>query len=587
MNKEVIYLEPDDDITDILTKLQQAKEKLVALVPPKKATILRSAVNMKLVAKAAKEGEKVAVVVTSDPAILKLAMAAKIPVAKNLQSRPVVPTEESLRESEAAEQVIDENNDSTSSQSAKNAKKSDNDEKNRAKTSPETSKSASQGTSGKSGDNLEFTDETLEKGSKDAKNGGKKGQKGAKNKKVPNFAKQRKKIIIGAVAGVLLIVFVVWALVFAPATDIVVAINTISNNFSESVNFTTNMADENIDEGKLYAEKITYEEKQEVNFSATGQEDRGEKARGEVTISKSFKPDDYLGKEVAGISVNEGDQFISGGKTYVATSGGAAPGWNGEPPLTCSGKTYSSNKEISKAKPCELSVTVNIQASNPGAEFNLDAGSSWGSFEGNTVVNTGSISGGSTKIVSIVTHSDVDKAKNEINERESADGKEMLYKDIKDTMLPIEASYQSETPDATSSPAIGEEVSDGTKPTVTATKKYSIYVVDKTKIEEYIKKKSNLADDQRIYSYGEPYFEHFENIDQPARLKAITESGPTVTEEEIFDRSKGQKIGQVQSDLKRITGVSTVDIRTSFFWVTSIPNDRNKVHVELTVEEGK
>ena len=52
MNKEVIYLEPEDDITDILTKLQRAKQKLVALVPPKKATMLRSAVNMKLVARA-------------------------------------------------------------------------------------------------------------------------------------------------------------------------------------------------------------------------------------------------------------------------------------------------------------------------------------------------------------------------------------------------------------------------------------------------------------------------------------------------------------------------------------------------------
>lgn len=36
MNKEVIYLEPEDDITDILSKLQRAEQKVVALVPPKK-----------------------------------------------------------------------------------------------------------------------------------------------------------------------------------------------------------------------------------------------------------------------------------------------------------------------------------------------------------------------------------------------------------------------------------------------------------------------------------------------------------------------------------------------------------------------
>ncbi len=54
MNKEVIYLEPEDDITDILTRIQQADKKLVVIVPPKKATMLRSAVNMKLVARVAK-----------------------------------------------------------------------------------------------------------------------------------------------------------------------------------------------------------------------------------------------------------------------------------------------------------------------------------------------------------------------------------------------------------------------------------------------------------------------------------------------------------------------------------------------------
>ena len=54
MNKDVIYIEPEDDITDILTNIKGAKNKIIALVPPKKAGVLRSAVNFKLIAKAAK-----------------------------------------------------------------------------------------------------------------------------------------------------------------------------------------------------------------------------------------------------------------------------------------------------------------------------------------------------------------------------------------------------------------------------------------------------------------------------------------------------------------------------------------------------
>lgn len=585
MNKEVIYLEPDDDITDILMKLQQAKEKVAALVPPKKATILRSAVNMKLIAKAAKESDKVAVVVTADPAILKLAMAAKIPVAKNLQSRPVVPTEESLKESEAAEQVIDENLDNNSlnsnQNSQANSKKAGGDDKNSSKTPSKASNSASKDPNAKTADELDFTEESLEKGDKNAK----KGQKPNKNKKVPNFSKQRKKLIIGGVAGVLLIAILVWALVFAPAADIIVAISTASNNFSENTSFTTNMSDENVEEGKFYAEKISFEQKQEANFTATGQEDRGEKARGEVTVSKSFKPSSE--SEVSGISVSSGDQFVSNGKTYVATSAGSVDGWNGEGPLVCNGKKYTKISDISKISSCSLSVTVSVQALNPGEEFNTGAGSSWGSFRGATVSNPGAISGGSTRMVKIVTQSDLNKAKEEITQRDTETAKSSLYALVKDNMLAIEESYQAETSDPVASPKVGEEVADGVNPTLSVATTYSVYVVEKSKVEKFIEQKSNLGDDQRIYSYGEPYFEHFTTIDETARLKAVTETGPTVTEEEILERAKGKKVGEIQSELKDIVGVSSVEIKTSYFWVTSVPNDPNKIKVELTVEESK
>ena len=53
MNKETIYIEPENDITDIIAKIENAKEKIIALVPPKKAGVFRSVVNIKLIAKSA------------------------------------------------------------------------------------------------------------------------------------------------------------------------------------------------------------------------------------------------------------------------------------------------------------------------------------------------------------------------------------------------------------------------------------------------------------------------------------------------------------------------------------------------------
>ena len=93
MNKDVVYIEPEDDITDIIARIKNAKQKLVALVPPKKIGVLRSAVNTKLIAKAARQSEKVAVIVTTDQSLIKLAATAGLPVAKTLQSRPKLPSE--------------------------------------------------------------------------------------------------------------------------------------------------------------------------------------------------------------------------------------------------------------------------------------------------------------------------------------------------------------------------------------------------------------------------------------------------------------------------------------------------------------
>ena len=108
MNKDVVYIEPEDDITDILGRIKNSEEKVVALVPPKKLGVLRSAVNEKLIAKTAKTADKVVVMVTADQALLKLAVAAGLPVAKTLQSRPVMPNEASELLEEKEPEIIEE-----------------------------------------------------------------------------------------------------------------------------------------------------------------------------------------------------------------------------------------------------------------------------------------------------------------------------------------------------------------------------------------------------------------------------------------------------------------------------------------------
>ena len=57
-NKDVIYIDVDDEITSIISKLQESSGKIVALVLPKRAVVLQSIVNLKLLKHIADNNKK-------------------------------------------------------------------------------------------------------------------------------------------------------------------------------------------------------------------------------------------------------------------------------------------------------------------------------------------------------------------------------------------------------------------------------------------------------------------------------------------------------------------------------------------------
>lgn len=598
MNKEVIYLEAEDDITDILTKLQQAEQKLVALVPPKKSSILRSSVNMKLVARVAKECDKIVVVVTQDPAVVKMAMSTRIPVAKTLQSRPVIPTEANVRAAEAAADIVDEI-DETDLKGKKSRNKSESipaggqevelggelkadGAKATSKAPLDGADSASDKRSDKSANTIDLSDEDLEKAAGKSKKGEKSGLKsrlmGNKSTKNPSasnnfFEKYRKWIMIGAPIGLIAILLLVWAFVFAPSATITVAVSSTPENFSESVTFTTNPEEENIEEGKFYAEQQTLEQKYSGEFESNTKENKGDKASGSVTVSTTFnaKTDDPFS-----IDISEGDVFTTdSGLRFVATISNTAS-WDGNTtPSGCSNLTS-----------CRLTATVTVEAEKGGENYNVSASETWHTFQGlYTVSNSMAFSGGTTKMEKVVSQEEVDKFADDQLADHTTDGREMVFADVPKDMVAIESSFKAEITDKSSVPAVGDPVGDSTKPKADIKVTYSVYMVERSKVEEYIKHKLSLGDDRKVYAYDEVYFERFSSIEEPARLKAVVSIGPIVTEDLIFEKTKGRKTGEVQSELRLITGVSSAEVRTPFFWVNKIPNDRSKVTIILEGEE--
>ncbi len=570
MNKDVVYIEPEDDITDIIARVKNAKQKLVALIPPKKIGVLRSAVNTKLIAKAARQAEKVAVVVTTDQALIKLAATAGLPVAKTLQSRPKLPSEiiEAETTSTAKEQIIDEK-DFDEEADGKAGDAAGGTPSAGGRKANAMGESAAAGPAVRKKADQEISSDDLEKDDK----------KKSDKKNIPVFEKYRKWIIIGASTFVVLVIFLVWAIVFAPAANIAVAIRTTTSNFSDNISFVTKTGTEKPADGVFLLEEKKVEKSSSVEFTATGQKDIGEKATGTLDLVAKFSMDTATDH----ITVPAGSQFAYG--DYQYTSDSALDFYlDGE-------KDDCTTLQL-KSGTCTISAKVKVTAIKSGTDYNIGAhDSGWSTPRGDiTATNSAAFTGGTTNMVTVVSKDDFDKAKDKLESTGKEDGKAELKNQFGDDMIIIESSLEVNTSDPKSTPAIDEEVKSGVTPKVEATTTYTLYAVDKTVLENYIKEKAgkNLPADQKIYAIDTPFFENFiksDKGDYTAKLKSSTQTGPKVTEEDILEKSKGKKVGEVQSLLKSINGVSSVNIKTSFFWVNKVPNDPNKITIELKVEE--
>ena len=575
MNKDVIYIEPEDDITDIITKIENSKEKIVALVPPKKAGVFRSIVNIKLIAKVGFTADKTIVLVTTDPSIVKLAGATKIPVTKNLQTAPSIPNPIAADEPEStskeelvekddgevkSEEVDEEGADKVAEKDEeKSDEKDEKDEKEEDEDDEKPKKS-----SGK---------EKLEK----AKDKGKKAAGDIKKFSFAWFA-AHKGITISSIIGVLLIaIFFVWAFGIAPAVTVSVSVRTTSSNFSKSATFTKKLEEENVDEGKFYLVEKKSEKESSVDFEATGQKNVGEKAKGNVVVYAYFSNQGSVG-------VSAGDKFSIGDLTYIADAD-AKITWDGSQG-TCENSDVISGGKIN----CKISGRVNVTAANPGEKYNIAASSAnWKSTANVSVYSDAAMAGGTDKMVTIVSQEDVDKAKDSLVISSETENKEALMDTLAETDFPIESSFKQTTSDVVSSPAVGEEVKEGVTPKITVKITDTIYLIDKTKVEEYITKEAKLGDNFKIYRMNDPFVENFIESGEgfTGKIKTSYVSGPKVTENDIVELVKGKGIGDAQHDLASIEGIngSKIRIDKSYPWVMSVPNDTNKITVILDVED--
>lgn len=536
MNKDIIYIDVEDDITAIIERVKNSSEKIVALVPPKRVGVLQSVVNLRLLSRVAEKNDKHLVIVTGNPALTSLAGAAKIPVAKNLQSKPEI--------AEIPALSVDDNDviDGIDLPESEDYEKPSEDSSKDISSSPKKTKK------------LAVAAPAVIPGKKIEKPKATK-----KGDKIPDFNKFRKKLFIGLGVLVLLIGFFVWANWIAPSARIIITAKTspaVVDKIATLTNGDTSFAD-----NTLKSEVISESAEASVDFNATGKKDVGEKATGRVTISTGSIDD--LGK-----TIEAGTELSSqSGAVYVLDSS-----------VTISISNYRG-------------ATSSVTAKNSGSNYNAATGSLSGAPGSINVRINGATSGGTDKTATVVTQADIDGASSRVSLPSDQEMKTKLQQKVGEGYVVIDQSYSAGQQEVSSSVQADQEVQSGK---VTVKKTYSIQAVKTEEIKKYLESgmKTEIAgkENQHVYNNGlsDVKFSQFNTSGNSATVKVTANGqiGPKIDEAEVKKESYGKKYGEVQSSLEAIEGINDVDIKFYPFWVNSVPSNDDKITIEFKLDNN-
>lgn len=555
MKKDVIYIEADDEIAVVADKLVASKSKVVALVLPKRCTMLHSSVNMKILNKAANSANKSIVLISTEQALLPIAGAAGMYVAKSLQSKPFIP--------ELSQAIKDDKEDLTEPIPLDTQ-------------DPviDATKPVGELANTDSKDNKVL--ETVAVSSAVNDSVAKKASKKKKKMSVPNFDSFRKKLFL--VIGIFILVLGLLYVAIFVLPKATVAITVDQNDIPVALTIKAGpKLQTNVDEKTFELTTKTITKNESKQGPATGEKNKGAKASGKVIIyncSKSDKLADTVRSVPAGTGVSSGGQtFITQSDVSVSPSG-----FNGD---TCKFDKPSS--------------AVVIVAQNPGESYNLSprsyAVNGYASMSAQADAPT---TGGTNEIVKIVQASDCESLQNAINASSNADAskQELTTQLKKEGVTPIIDTFKADTTNVTCEPAVGQE-----SPTVTAkaTLTYSMSGISTESLNQLVTKEAlkQAGEGQTLVSTGidnasltrenQLSSGSVVNFD----LKTTAVSGVKQDEQQIKSQIVGKNARETSETLKKINGVQDVVVSYSPFWVNKNPNNTSKITVKFIPKDEK
>jgi hypothetical protein len=554
-NKDVIYVDVDDEITSIIDKVRSSKHQIIALVLPKRSAVLQSIVNMKLLKRTADRAKKNVVLITADEGLLPLAGSVGMHVARNLQSRPEIPEAPEHGHSPAEDEAQEIDMNGAADEDAP----------------VDRSKSVGELAGGEAAEEgaIEMGDEGAEEASsqddaKPNKKDKKKNKDHNKSLHVPNFNKFRTWVVIAACAVIVLIILAVIAMSTLPKA--VITINTNSQTVGSNLQITlsSNATDTNANADVVPAQVAQAQKTYTGTATATGKQNNGQKASGSITMTVqecSFPIHQPS-------AINSGTGVSSNGLTFITQESTTFP--------------KSGTADNSGCIDFTANDSTSIEAQSGGANYNLSSAN----FTVNSSTSaTGSTDGGTDSIVQIVQQADIDSAKGKISPNTAA-LKSQLKGDLQSQgLFPIPATFSASTPDATTNANVGDQAN-----SVTATESitYTMYGAKQSDLQKLIASSVDgqiSTTSQKILDYGLSSAS-FTVQDQSSNSEAVTMQdnalvGFAINQAAIKKTVAGQKPGTAEGTIRGYSGVTSANVHLSPFWVTSIPKKTSKITVNI------
>jgi hypothetical protein len=397
-----IYLEPDEEITSVIEKIGAEGDGSIALVVPKNSSLFQSLVNLKLLAKEAKNLQKEVVIISGNKIGMRLAKQVGVPTYASLgaiANSPQQPVKSIVAEEPA---TVDTTIDGVP------VRQYNPNRPVTTETTPVTEdvEDELEPPSGQEAIEVEdkvitvttpSSDESTDEKQSDAEEQPKKADDSSLPPIVTRVGAPRAsepfkfpwKAALIALGLLLILTTVTFFLLPKATVTVVLPAEPVSDTLLLAVQTETA-------EGAVKGSVVTSEQSSNTTITATGKKDIGSKATGTISITNKYRDGSGAGK----------DQSFAAGTKATDTSTKKVFTLNNS--VTVSRVTFNPNN----GQPIYDTKTVKVTAVEPGESYNIPKSSFAlaGALDNTVIESTEAFSGGLTKQITVLSQQDLDTA---------------------------------------------------------------------------------------------------------------------------------------------------------------------------------